>query len=74
MVSYQCLHHENSPLSHVSYKLIHIHCLISLDPLEHGVQCDEGACTPHPCTAVDKQGPSQVLVVTFLNSPDERYK
>ena len=68
---HQSLHHQHSPLPHAPHKLVDINRLFFLDPLQHGIQCDECPCPPHPCTTVDKQGPAQVLVVTFLNSSDE---
>ena len=68
---YQCLDHEHSLLPEAHQELIHIDCLLCLDPLQHGVQEDEGASATHPCTAVDQKGNPLLFVVGLLHSPDE---
>ena len=59
---YQCLDHEHSLLTEAHEELVHVDRLLCLDPLQHGVQEDEGPCTTHPRTAVDQEGiPSSLL-------------
>ena len=68
---YQCLDHEHSLLTEAHEELVHVDRLLCLDPLQHGVQEDEGPCTTHPRTAVDQEGNLVVLVVGLLDYPDE---
>ena len=71
VLSYQCLDHENPLLTETHQELIHVDCLLCLDPLQHGVQEGEGTSTTHSCTAVDQQRDTVVFVVGLLHSPDE---
>ena len=68
--SHPCLHHEDTPPSHVLHKLIDVDGLLPhLDTLHHGIQCYEGSCTPHPRTAVDQEGNPLALVLDLLYPP-----
>ena len=65
-----CLHHEDTPPSHVLYVLVDVDGLLpQLETLHHGVQCNEGSRTPHPRTAVDKEGNPLALVMGLLYPP-----
>lgn len=73
-VTYQCLDHEDPPLPHVVDKLIDVHVIYArvVNPLQHGIQGDERTSPTDSGTAVDQQLTVGILVVTFLNSTDER--
>ena len=71
MVTYLCLHHQNPFGSHVMQEFVHIHRVLSLHPLEHAIQEDEGACPAHTSTAVYQQGVAIIFVVSLLYSTDE---
>ena len=67
-----CLHHEDTPLSHVLHKLVDVDGVLShLETLHHGVQYYEGSRTPHPRTAVDQEGNPFALVMGLLYPPHE---
>ena len=65
------MHHEGPLGSHIKQKLIYIHCILLLHPLQHAVQEDERACATYTSTAVHQQGVAIILVVTLLYSTDE---
>ena len=69
--AYQSLHHEHPLLPEAHEELVHIDRSLGLDPLQHGVQQDEGAGAAHARTAVHQQRNFLVLVVCLLHSPDE---
>ena len=65
-----CLHHEDTPPSHVLYILVDVDGLLpQLETLHHGIQCNESSRTPHPRTAVDKEGNPLALVMGLLYPP-----
>lgn len=53
--TYHSLHHQHPLLPQLGDKLVDIDALLCLYPLQHGVQCDEGASSPHASTTVDNQ-------------------
>ena len=67
--TYQGLDHENSSLTETNKELVHTNAVLFLESLEHGVQEDKGASSPHPCTAVHQKRNTTVLVVSLLDSP-----
>ena len=70
--TYYSLNHENPLLPQVGNKLVNVDgVLISLDPLQHGVQCDEGACPANTSTAVHQEGVLFVVRVCLPHSLDE---
>ena len=69
--SYHCLHHQHSLLPQVSDKLIDVYCVLRSYPLQHGVQCDEGASPAHTSTAVHQQSVLLGVRMAFPHSPDE---
>ncbi len=69
--TYHCLHHQHSLLPQVSDKLIDVDRLLHLDPLQHGIQCDEGACPAHSSTAVHQQNPLLGIGMGLSYFPDE---
>ena len=71
IIMYQCLDHEYSLPPETHEELVHVDSLLGLDPLQHGVQEDEGASAAHPRTAVHQKRNALVFVVGLLNSPDE---
>ena len=71
LILYQCLDHEHPLLAETNEELIHVDRLLCLDPLQHGVQEDEGASATHPRTAVHQEGNALVFVVGLLYSLDE---
>ena len=62
MTTYQGLHHEYTLGPHVTQELIHIDCVLSLHPLQHAIQQDEGSCPTHTSTAVYQHGRTILLV------------
>ena len=71
MGTHQSLNHQHPPPAQARQELIHVDRLLSLDPLQHGVQEHEGPGPSHPCTAVDQERHSVLLVVGLLDPPDE---
>ena len=71
MGTHQSLNHQHPPPAQTRQELIHVHRLLSLDPLQHGVQEHEGPGPTHPCTAVDQERHSVLLVVGLLDPADE---
>ena len=69
--AYYSLNHENPLLPQVGKKLVNVDCVLSLDPLQHGVQCDEGACPTNTSTAVHQEGVLSVVRVCLPHSLDE---
>ena len=69
-VTYQWLYHESPFGPHVAQELIHIHCVLLFDPLQHAIKQNEGARPSHTSTAVYQQG-AIVLVVSLLYSTNE---
>ena len=70
--SYQGLNHQYTLRPHVVQELVHIDRVLSLYPLQHAVQQDEGARPPHTGAAVDQQREAVVFVVSPLHTADER--
>ena len=71
MGTHQSLNHQHPPPAQTRQELIHVDRLLSLDPLQHGVQEHEGPGPSHPCTAVDQERHSVLLVVGLLDPADE---
>ena len=51
-------------LSHSRQALVDINAALRGNPLQHGVQEDEGSGPTHPCTAVDQHGRLRVVVLS----------
>ena len=68
---YQCLDHENSPLTKVCKTLIYIERAILSQFLQQYVQQNEGTRSTHSSTAVDQERYSTFLAVGLLDLPDE---
>ena len=71
MGTHQSLNHQHPPPAQARQELIHVDRLLSLDPLQHGVQEHEGPGPTDPCTAVDQERHSVLLVVGLLDPADE---
>ena len=65
-ITYWCLYHQDPLLPESGDKFINVEVILSLDPLQHGVQRDEGACPAHTSAAVHQQ---QVLPVVRMRLP-----
>ena len=70
LLTYQSLDHEHALGPHVAQELVHVDRVLSLHPLQHAVQQDEGACPAHPGTAVDQHG-GTILVVFLPHTANE---
>ena len=70
-VTYLWLYHHSSLGPHIKQKLVYIHCILLLNPLQHAIQQDEGACPTYTSTAVHQQGVAITFVVSLLYSTDE---
>ena len=69
--TYYSLNHENPLLPQVGNKLVNVDGVLGLDPLQHGVQCDEGSCPANTSTAVHQEGVLFVVRVCLPHSLDE---
>ena len=49
-MAYLSLHHEHSSGSELSDTVVHTHIINILNTLQHGIQGDVRACTPHTST------------------------
>ena len=52
-------------------EFVHVNRVLSLYPLQHAVQQDEGARPTHPGAAVDQQREAAIFVVFPLHTADE---
>ena len=68
-IAHQSLDHVYSLVPHSCQELIHIDTGLGHDPLQHGVQENEGSGTTHSCTAVDQHVGLGIVVLT--ESTDE---
>ena len=69
--THHCLYHEHPLLPEVTDKLINVEGVLLLHPLQHGVQCDEGACPAHTSTAVHQEEVLLVVRMCLPHSLDE---
>ena len=69
--TYWSLHHQHSLFPQVAHKLVNVDGVLLLDPLQHVVQGDEGACPAHPSTAVHQQQVLSGVRVSLPHSLDE---
>ncbi len=63
-ITNHCLDHQHSLLSQI-LKLINIDVFL-FDPLQHGVECDEGTCPPNTSTAVNQEDVRLGIRMVFL--------
>ena len=68
---YRCLDHQHPLLPQVADKLKDVDRVLCLYPLQHGVQCDEGACPAHTSTAVHQEEVLSAVGVGLPHSLDE---
>ncbi len=64
-ITNHCLDHQHSLLSQI-LKLIYIDVFLCFDPLQHGVECDEGTCPPNTSTAVNQEDVRLGIRMVFL--------
>ena len=70
-VPHQCLHEEDPLLPDVSDTVIDVDYTILFHSVQHGVQDNEGPCSPHTSTAVDQEGLGVTQRMSIADSTSE---